>query len=126
MEKDLITQYFELQREVHNYFGYKEDWTVIPLNDDREYFWHLLQNNDGGGKVVMWDGFPSAEKTVDGNNLYIYTQRFLPKWVYHGEEWTMVCTDTHIDGNRFLSVLDNQKEIKELPTELLTALNEWL
>lgn len=42
----------------------------------------------------------------------IYTQRFLPKWVYRGEDYTMICVDTRVDGNKFLQVFDNKKEIK--------------
>ena len=42
----------------------------------------------------------------------IYTQRFLPKWVYRGKEYTMICVDTRTDGNTFLQVFDNSKEIK--------------
>ena len=42
----------------------------------------------------------------------IYTQRFLRKWVYRGKDFTLVCMDTHTDGNKFLGVFDNSKEIK--------------
>ena len=31
----------------------------------------------------------------------IYTQRFLPKWVYRGKDYTMILIDIHTDGNRF-------------------------
>lgn len=43
----------------------------------------------------------------------IYTQRFLPKWVYRGKDYTMICVDTHTDGNKFLQIFDNSKEIRE-------------
>jgi hypothetical protein len=51
----------------------------------------------------------------DGYAAEIYTQRFLPKWVYRGAEYTMVCVDTRTDGNKFLMVFDNKKEIKIVP-----------
>jgi len=41
----------------------------------------------------------------------IYTQRFLSKWVYRGEDYTMICVDTHTDGNKFLQIFNNKKEI---------------
>lgn len=34
----LLTEYFELQKKVHEHFGYVEDWVSIPLDDGREYF----------------------------------------------------------------------------------------
>ena len=38
----LLDQYFKLQKEIYDYFGYKEDWVVIPLYDNRE-FSHALR-----------------------------------------------------------------------------------
>jgi hypothetical protein len=40
----------------------------------------------------------------------IYTNRFLPKWVYRGPEYTMIVVDTHTDGNQLLQVFANDKE----------------
>lgn len=34
----LIDEYFERKEEVHNYFGYVEDWVSIPLEDGRDYY----------------------------------------------------------------------------------------
>lgn len=56
-----------------------------------------------------------AEKPCDGMNIYecqIYTQRFLPKWVYRADELTMICVDTQTDGNKFLMIFDNAKEVE--------------
>ena len=57
---------------------------------------------------------PEQLDDADGNYYEdeIYTQRFLPKWVYRGEDYTMVCVDTHTDGNQFLRIFDNLKERK--------------
>ena len=35
----LLQDYFAIQKEVHDYFGYVEDWVVIPVEDSRECFW---------------------------------------------------------------------------------------
>lgn len=108
----LLQEYFKLQREIYEYFGYVEDWVVIPLNDHTEYYWQLDEDSDGQGTVKF-----SEEKDKilndDGEHYEysIYTQRFLPKWVYRGEEYTMICSNTHVDGNKFLAVFDNSKEI---------------
>ena len=102
----LLTKYFELQKQIYEHFGYVEDWVVIPLNDSTEYFWWC----DG---VTV--GFASTEQDlISESGEYceneVYTQRFLPKWVYTAEDFTMICVDTHTDGNKFLQVLDNAKK----------------
>ncbi len=42
----------------------------------------------------------------------IYAQRFLPKYVYEGKDHTMICVDTHVDGNKFLQIFDNEFKTK--------------
>ena len=104
----LLDDYFKLQKEIHEYFGYQEDWVVIPLDDGTDYFWSLDR-----------DEVRFAEKKEDlfdeeAGNYYsneIYTQRFLSKWVYEGKDYTMVVVDTHTDGNKFLQVFDNSKKV---------------
>lgn len=105
----LIDEYFERKEEVHNYFGYVEDWVSIPLEDGRDYYWYLEQDDRGNGRIYFGD-------TRDEVGTYaseIYTQRFLPKWVYEAEDYTMICTDPCVDGNKFLQIFDNAKRITE-------------
>lgn len=40
----------------------------------------------------------------------IYTQRHLTKWVYRGEDYTMILVDTHVDRNQFLQIFANKYE----------------
>lgn len=54
----------------------------------------------------------NKEETPDFYSNEIYTQRFLPKWVYRTPEVTMICVDTHCDGNQFLQLFDSTKECK--------------
>jgi hypothetical protein len=109
----LLKDYFTMQKQVHDYFGYVEDWVSIPIDDATDYIWHLT--GEGSGDAVRF-----AEKLTDFatgeyyENL-IYTQRFLPKWVYRGEDYTMICVDTRTDGNKFLQIFDNSKELKNDP-----------
>lgn len=102
----LLNEYFELQRKIYEYFRYKEDWVVIPLDDATEYYWYLEQYESGYGQVYFWKDYYGDE---------IYTQRFLPKWVYVGEEYTMISVDTHTDGNKFLRVFSNKLKVDEPP-----------
>lgn len=115
----LLKEYFELQKKIYDYFGYVEDWVKIPLSDETEMYWSLTQYENGTGGYVIYH--ENKENITEGNILYdgekyysadIYTQRFLPKWVYRTEDYTMVCANPHEDGNKFLMVFDNQKEVK--------------
>lgn len=109
---DLIQEYFELQAKVHDHFGYVEDWVNIPMEDNREMYWILDENENGGGEINYYDEPFKDGYGEDGQyyNASIYTQRFLPKWIYRTEDYTMVCMDTHTDGNKFLGIFDNTKE----------------
>jgi hypothetical protein len=111
----LLQEYFELETKIHEYFGYKEDWVKIPLSDETEHYW-FLTGESYGDKCYYSPEPLTAESIRDGEALYsgsIYTQRFLPKWVYRGLEYAMVCVDTHCDGNKFLMIFDNSKEFRD-------------
>lgn len=108
-----LDDYLKLKKEIFTYFGYVEDWRVIPIDDAREYFWNL--NGEGTGNTVRYASTITDLNDEEAGHYYeneIYTQRFLPKWVYRGEEYTMICVDTHTDGNKFLQIFDNTKELK--------------
>ncbi len=113
--KTKIKNYFSLAEEIHKYFGYKEDWVCIPMDEQLDQHW-MVTDEGPGGKLVH-SSKPFTEESVKaGSDIYggtIYTQRFLPKWVYRGEELTMVCVDTHTDGNKFLMIFDNKKECND-------------
>jgi len=112
----LLKEYFKLQEEIHKHFGYQEDWVCIPLSDETDSYWMITGPEDTNETSVVRSPAPfTVESIVAGNNLYsgkLYTQRFLSKWVYRTEDYTMVCVDTQTDGNKFLMVFDNQKECK--------------
>lgn len=109
----LLDMYFKLQNDIHAYFGYIEDWVTIPLDDAREYYWNL--DEDRG--VVQFS--EKLERLLDEEceEYYensIYTQRFLPKFVYRTDEFTMICVDTHTDGNKFLQIFDNKRDASKV------------
>ena len=110
----LLDEYFSIEKKIHEYFGYEENWRVIPIDDSRKYYWHL--EGEGPGTVHFAD--TEEELRTQTGEYYtneIYTQRHLAKWVYRGQDYTMIAVDTQTDGNKFLSIFDNAKEIKELP-----------
>lgn len=106
----LLTEYFEIQGRIFEYFGYQENWRVIPIDDARMYFWRVNEQTD----EVKYARTEEELKTQTGFYYVneIYRQRFLDKWVYRGAEYTMIAVDTHTDGNKFLQVFDNSKERK--------------
>ncbi len=106
-----IEVYEEARQAIFDHVGYVEDWVVIPLDDQRRRFWRL--DGENRGSVHYAD---SKEELINEEGNYytaeIYTQRHLPKWVYRGKEITLVCADTHCDGNKFLFIFDNEKEVR--------------
>lgn len=107
-------EYLKAKADVLAHFGYVTDWVEIPLEDHREYYWYL--NGDGYGGEVCYANKP--EELPEGCNgddgeyfaAAIYTQRFLKQWVYRADDYTLICMDTQVDGNKFLGVFDNTKE----------------
>jgi hypothetical protein len=112
----LLDDYLTLKEQVFEYFGYVEDYRAIPIEDSREFYWRLY--GEGPGDVQ----FSENESKLDDPEMdyyenEIYTQRFLPRWVYRGKEFTMVCVDTHTDGNQFMRIFDNSKERPDSNTD---------
>ena len=110
---ELLDQYFKLQDEIYDYFDYEEVLEVIPIDDSRQFYWLLIENGNGGGKVLFSDRVLTETMIQEYDFYYneIYIQRFLTRWIYRGQEFTMICVDTLIDGgNKFLQIFDNAKE----------------
>lgn len=101
---------------IHDYFGYKEDWVTIPLEDLTDQHWFLTGDGSGGPNSahLVYSAEPLTKEVVRaGRKIYsgpVYTQRFLPRWVYRTERYTLVSYDTRTDGNKYLAVLDNARE----------------
>lgn len=111
---ELFEQYDNVKQQIFDYFGYVEDWRVLPLVFDTEYFWYLTGSEQYGW--IVFTGTVEQLKDEDSGNYYeneIYPQRHLSKWFYRGEDYTMSCVvDTHCDGYQYLQILSNDKEVK--------------
>lgn len=110
----LLDEYLKIQKQIYNYFGYIGDWVVIPIDDARNYFWYLTDCEVyfADTEKELWE--QTGNCYVNTISFYsFYTQRPLPKWIYRGKDYTMVCVDTHTDGNKFLQIFDNSKERPE-------------
>lgn len=121
--KDSIDQYFSAMNAVYDGFGYEESWKVIPLEDARDYYWHLdsKADDDSGATVIFAETVEQLQDEANGNYYTneIYSQRFLPKYIYRAGEYTLISVDTRSDGNKFLQIFDNSKEVKDLDVEFV-------
>ena len=109
-----LKQYLNLQQEIYDYFGYQQDWEVMPLDDCTEYYWRLDSEDDEEATMVYFAKSIENLMNEESGDYYsneIYVQRFLSKLVYRGKDYTMVIVDTQTDNNKFLSIFDNSKEI---------------
>ena len=98
----------EIRKEIFKYFGYVEDWRILPFDDCRGLFWKLYSSNVAYASTEFDLANESGEMWLDE----IYTNRHLPKHVYRGEDFTMILTDPHCDGNQFLSIFTNVLEVR--------------
>jgi len=116
MKMKLLDEYNKLESELHKYFGYQEDWVIIPMADSTDYYWYLDQDSNGSGEVRFAETLPDLADEEAGEYYCepIYTQRFLKKWVYKGEDFTMISCDTQTDGNKLLRIFDNSKKVNEI------------
>jgi hypothetical protein len=112
--KTKIKNYFELAEEIHEYFGYREDWVCIPMNNRMGDYWMII--GEGVDGRYVYSDEPFTKESVEAGKVYsglIYTQRFLKKWVYRGKDMTLLCANTQTDGNKFLMIFENDKECKD-------------
>ncbi len=100
----ILDDYFSLQEQIYDYFGYVEGWVVYPLDDARKFFWKL----DWDNKEVH---FADTEENLENRYDNCYSnEMYGKKSIYKGEEYTLILVDTHTGGNKFLQIFDNSKE----------------
>lgn len=102
----LLDDYFTAKEKVLEYFGYESNWRELPLEDNTEYYWHLKNNNE----IVFAD---SEQELRDQDGNYYECHTVSSKAVYRKDDYTAIALDTQTDGNCFLFVFDNTKEIKD-------------
>jgi len=116
----IVDNYEAAKEAVFKHTGYVEDWRSLSLEDSREMFWAVddferrwcryspvKEDLEYYVKTGDYSG-PGADHLFEDE---IYTNRHLPKWVYRGPEFTLVCCDTQSDGNQFLRIFRNDMEV---------------
>ncbi len=138
----LIKEFFKLQKKLHEYFGYNEDWCVFSMQDYTDVWWSIpdeshdkVSSEMPDGQIIQFEYEQNLyftnnrehhiklienkwnwEKANIGDFCYhyeIYHQRFLDSAIFKGEDYTMMLVDTHTDGNKYLVILDNKKELNK-------------
>jgi hypothetical protein len=113
----MLDEYRSLEEKIYEHFGYVEDWTVFPLDDRRGLWWYVTQH-----EVIFQYGKAQYTQAMVDAEMYVkdvlYTGRGLPKSVFRAENHTLICVDTQVDGNIFLAIYDNDREIKKLIANL--------
>lgn len=104
----LLKKYEEARQQLYDHVGFVEDWVVCPIELMGGYHWKLKES-----KVVYHDD-PELVRSENGDHYEddIYTQRFYSKWVYRGEDLTLIFCDPHVDGVQWFRVFENNLEIK--------------
>lgn len=120
--EEIVDRYQELEAKIFEHCGYKHDWRVFPMVDDRQMYWHVdaaereqIRYSPKRKALEYWLADNDDEYGEYGDCLYsasIYTYRHFKKYVYRGETYTLVLADPGSDLNLWLMLLDNAKEIK--------------
>jgi hypothetical protein len=103
----VMRKYEEAKQALYDHVGFKEDWVVYPINDSTDMYWKIIKDEVlyAESEVVVVE--ETGEHYVD----VIDKQRYYKKWVYEGEELTMIFCNPHIDGMRWFRIFDNEKRI---------------
>ena len=108
----LLDNYQALEKQIHEYFGYEQNWRLLPIDDCRKYYWNV----DDTSGVNYADSVQELE--TETGNCYsgeFYFAGSTEPLIYRKTDYTMIAIDTGCDGNVMLMIFDNAKEIKELP-----------
>ena len=104
---NLLTNYQSALQAIYDHVDFKEDWVIYPIDDCTKRFW------DTDGDTVYYANSQEEFKSQEGDyyEASVEKQRFYKKWIYEGEQLTMIFLNPHIDGMRYFSVFDNAKRL---------------
>lgn len=102
----LLDTLVQTEKAIHQYFGYEEDWKVLPIQNYTSFYWYI---EDGS---VYYGDTPKEALLADA----CYCDSILYRdGIHRKDDFTMIAVDTQTDGNKFLSIFDNTKEIQNPP-----------
>jgi len=91
-------------KKLYKHVGFVEDWVLCPISDCTDKYWIIDED------VCKYADSKEQLKS-DGDYCCddIYKSRFYDKWVYKGEQLTMVMCNPHVDGVKWFRIFDNNK-----------------
>ena len=106
---NILENYQKAKQAIYDHVGFVEDWVIYPIDDCTRYVWKIIGTNLFEQKIQYANSVKQLnDKDVgDYYSAEIYTQRFYEKWVYPGEQYTMVFMDPHTDGMKYFAIFDN-------------------
>jgi len=110
MKRETLNGYFNLRREIQDYFGYKEDWEVLPLSDEREMYWMLVEDKT---PFIVYSTEPLTTDTINDIGIciqFVYGHYKTRRTAYRRDDLVAVPLGPDIDGNKFLMIFDAAKE----------------
>lgn len=105
----ILNEYLELQNKIYAHFGYEEGWTAMPIDDRRRMWWELKRD------TVRYHELREVIEAKSDDREYedeICDTVHIRKPIMRAEGFAMICVDTRTDGNQFLAIYDNAKEIR--------------
>ena len=111
MKTEILNGFFNLRKEIQDYFGYEEDWEVLPLSDEREMFWMIVE---GKTPFIIYSEKPiTVESIADGDVVIgaIHGIHQTRRTAYRREDLVAIPVDTKWDGNKYLMIFDTEKEV---------------
>jgi len=133
-----IKQYFKLQEELHEYFGYKEDWVIFPMEDSTDVWWSIPDETHDHVYDIMPVGHPDAGKKVSmeyDKSVYFSNKRenhiklieYSWNWDKAGEDVGNDCYSNEIYNQRFLkSAIFEGKDFTMILVDTHTDGNKYL
>ncbi len=100
MEKKL-KQFEKLKEEIYEYFKFIETWKERPISIETDCYWKLYKNESV-------EFCPNKKFMPDST----YGYDIVHDSVYIGEDYTMIVSDTHCDGNEYDVIFSNKLQIK--------------
>lgn len=104
----LAQKYFMHQKALFEHVEFTPDWVEYAITDETKHYWKIIDDK----KVRYSESIENLKHALgEYYEDHIYTQRFYPKHVYRGSDFTMIFCDPGVDNCKWFRIFDNKKEI---------------
>lgn len=111
----LLDDYRNALLEIYKHISFVEEWRVYPIDDCSEKYWYIKRFDE----IVYFDTRQDYESNNESHKYSndIINRGVVGKGIFRGELFTGILADTNTDGNKFLSIFDNEKEMPVIDYE---------